>query len=106
MQEESDLEEKIKKVRALILTIGEMRSGSLTKQYRDPKNKKGGYWSLSYTSKMRSHTQHIFPEHVRETRKQIVQYKKFKEWTTLWVDLSRALCELRIKSRKRVFRKS
>jgi hypothetical protein len=103
---ELQLENKIKKTRESLLTIGDMRSGSLTKQYRDPKNKKGGYWSLSYTSKMRSHTQHIFPEHVQETRRQILQYKKFKKLMILWIDLARKLCELKIKNRKLAFQKS
>jgi hypothetical protein len=106
IQEELQLENKIKKIRESLLTIGVMRSGSLTKQYRDPKNKKGGYWSLSYTSKMRSHTKHVWPEHVQETRRQIVEYKKFKRLTTLWIDLSRTLCELKTKNEKRNFPKS
>ena len=106
MREINRLEKKIKKIRENLLTVGDMRSGSLTKQYRDSKNKKGGYWSLSYTSKMKSHTKHIWPEHVQETRKQIAQYKKFKQWTTLWMDLARKLCELKSENRQLVFPKS
>jgi len=55
-QEINRLKEEIQKIKEELMLLGEaMRSGSLTRQYRDPKNKKGGYWSLSYTYQMNSH---------------------------------------------------
>ena len=37
-----------------LMSIGEMRPGSLTYQYRRPKEKKGGFYQISYTYRMKS----------------------------------------------------
>ena len=96
MEEIKQIEEEIGKIKKELLKIGDMRSGSLTRQYQDRKNKKGGYWSLSYTSKMRSHTECVRPVHLKETGRQIAQYKKFRKLMTRWIDLARELCRLRL----------
>ena len=88
--------EEIRKIKEELLLLGEdMRSGSLTRQYRDPQNKKGGYWSLSYTYQMRGKTEFVRPENLRKTKEQIAGYKKFKALTSRWVDLSLQLCRLK-----------
>lgn len=95
-QEISCLKEEILKIKGELMLLGEdMRSGSLTRQYRDPKNKKGGYWSLSYTYRMKGKTEFIRPENLARTKKQIVRYKKFKILTAQWIDLSLQLCRLK-----------
>lgn len=99
-QEINRIEEEIYKIKQALLGIGDMRSGSLTRQYRDPKNKKGGYWSLSYTHKMKGRTESVRPEYLRETGKQIAQYKKFKKLMTRWIDIARELCLLRIEQKR------
>lgn len=96
-QEINCLKKEIQQVKEELLLLGEdMRSGSLTRQYRDPKNKKGGYWSLSYTYQMKGKTEFIRPENLSKTKKQIARYKKFKILTTRWIDLSLQLCRLKI----------
>lgn len=99
-QEINGLEKEIQRIKKELLVIGDMRSGSLTRQYKDPKNKKRGYWSLSYTHKMRGRTESIRPEYLRETGRQIAQYKKFKKLTTRWIDLAREICLLKMKEKK------
>ena len=99
---QAKIEKEIGKIKEEILKIGDMRSGSLTRQYQNRKNKKGGYWSLSYTSKMRSHTEAVRPEHLKETGRQIAQYKKFKKLTTRWIDLARELCRLKLKGKSKL----
>jgi len=56
-----------------------MRPGSLTRQYHNPKDKTGAYYQLSYTHKMKSHTEYVRREYVAEIRKQIFHYKRFKK---------------------------
>ena len=65
-----------------------MRPGSLTRQYRDPKERMGGYWQISYTRQMRSRTEYVRPEWVAETRRQIATYKRFKRLVDQWLSLS------------------
>jgi len=95
-QEINHLQEEIKKIKEELMMLGEdMRSGSLTRQYRDPKNKKGGYWSLSYTYQMKGKTEFVRPENLAKTKKQIARYKKFKILMAHWIDLSLQLCRLK-----------
>lgn len=71
-QEINRLKKAIQKIKEELRCLGEdMRSGSLTRQYRDPKNKKGGYWSLSYTYLMKGKTELVRPENLQKTKKQI-----------------------------------
>jgi hypothetical protein len=69
------IETRIQKIKDELCEIGEMRPGSLTLQYKVPKEKKGSYYQLSYTHKMRSRTQYVRVELVEEIRQQIDIYK-------------------------------
>jgi len=81
------IEKRIEKIKTKLISIKEMRPGSLTKQYKDPKKKKGGFYQLSYTHKMRSRTEYIRPQFLKEIRKQIKSYKEFKKLMEEWIDL-------------------
>jgi hypothetical protein len=37
---------------------------------------------------MRSRTEHVWPEHLKELRAENAEYKKFKQWTGELIDLS------------------
>ena len=65
-----------------------MRPGSLTRQYRDPKNKAGPHWQISYTRHMKSRTEHVRREWTTKIRKQIATHKRFKRLIGQWIDLS------------------
>ena len=84
----NQLEKRIEKLLAKLVRIGPMRPGSISKQYRDRENQKGVYYQLSYTHKMRSRTEHVWPEHLKELRAEIAEYKKFKQLTGELIDLS------------------
>ena len=47
------IEKKIAGVKGELMRIGEMRPGSLTYQYQRPKEKKGGFYQISYTYRKR-----------------------------------------------------
>jgi hypothetical protein len=82
------LEKRIEEIKRELQQITEMRPGSLTRQYRVPKDKVGPYYQLSYTHKMKSHTEYIRREYVAEIRKQISHYKRFKKLVQEWVALA------------------
>ncbi len=84
----NQLEKRIEKLLEKLATIGPMRPGSISKQYRDRENQRGVYYQLSYTHKMRSRTEHVWPEHVKELRTEIAEHKKFKQLTGELIDLS------------------
>ena len=91
-----NLEKKITNRLGQLSTIGAIRPGSLNKQYRDKEKQKGIYYQLSYTHKMRSRTEHVWPEHVAGLKKEIAEYKKFKKLTTEVIDLSIELSKAKI----------
>ena len=68
--------------------MGAMRPGTLSRQYKSPRNKAGAYWQLSYTRKMKSRTEYVRPGSVPEIRRQIAVYKRFKTLVDRWVDLA------------------
>ena len=82
------IQKRIDKIKAELAAIDEMRPGSLTRQFKDPENRTGAYYQLSYTRHMRSRTEYIAREAVPDVRREIAIYKRFKELTAQWVDLS------------------
>lgn len=87
----------IKTIKAELAAIEEMRPGSLTRQYRDPKNRRGAYYQVSYTREMKSRTEYV-PRHcVPQVRREIRQYKRFKKLIDQWIALSIEQSRRRIK---------
>ena len=72
------IERRIEGIKKALLEIGPMRPGSLTRQYKDPKDKTGAYWQISYTRQMKSRTEYVRQEWVKELRRQIKTHKRFK----------------------------
>ena len=82
------IERRIDRIKAELKEVGPMRPGSLTRQYKDRKNKTGAYWQISYTRQMKSRTEYVRKEWVAEIRKQIATHKRFKRLIDQWIDLS------------------
>ena len=100
---------RIEEIKKRLVALGEMRPGSLSKQYnvcgnptcrcKDPKNpqKHGPYYQVSYTHKGKSTTEFVKRGMVTETRTQLKNYRTFKNLTDEWVDLSVKIARLRKK---------
>jgi hypothetical protein len=84
----AQIEQKIVRIKGKLQKIGEMRPGSLTYQYQKPKEKKGGFYQISYTYQMKSRTEYVKAEFVEDLRRQVTEFKKFKKLTQTWVDLA------------------
>ena len=82
------IERRIDRIKRALLEIGPMRPGSLTCQYKDPQHQAGAYWQISYTRQMKSRTEYVRKEHVKEVRRQTVVHKRFKTLVEQWIDLS------------------
>lgn len=91
------ISKRIDQIKAELAAIDDMRPGSLTRQYKDPENQSGAYYQLSYTRQMKSRTDYVARESVREVRREIANYKRFKALTAEWVDLGIEHSRLRIK---------
>ena len=89
------IEKQIEKIKQKLLDIGEMRPGSLTKQYRNAKEKKWEFFQLSYTHKMKSKTEYVRAPHVDDLTRQVDTYKRFKALieknrTKLWSTITKS----------------
>ena len=82
------IERRIEGIKKALLEIGPMRPGSLTRQYKDPKQRTGAYWQISYTRQMKSRTEYVRKEYVKEVRRQSATHKRFKRLVDQWTDLS------------------
>jgi hypothetical protein len=81
------IERKIERIKKELQKIGPMRPGSLTQQYKKPKEKIGPYWQISYTRNMKSKSDYVRADCLPDIRKQIAAYKRFKELIEEWIDL-------------------
>ncbi len=96
-----EMEEEIGGIKRELMELGEMRPGSLSKQYRKPKEKVGAYYQLSYMHKMKSRTDYVRPQFLERTQGQVDTYKRFKKLTERWVELGIAHAKLRVEMAKK-----
>jgi hypothetical protein len=97
---QKQLENEIRKIKKELSELRPMRPGTLSMQYKVPAEKKGPYFQLSYTHKMKSRTEYVRREWVDEIREQIEVYKRFRKLIEEWVDLSIEYSQLRMKQAK------
>ncbi len=94
------IEKKIAAVKEELMKIGEMRPGALTYQYQKPKEKKGGYYQISYTYRMKSKTEYVKAEFVPDLEAQIATFKRFKTLMQQWIDLAIRHSQIKVKLAK------
>jgi uncharacterized protein YaaR (DUF327 family) len=84
------IQNRIDTIKKLLMEVGMMRPGSLTKQMnRSSKSDKVyEYWQLSYTHKMRSRTEYVRAGKVEQTQAQVAEFKRFKQLVDEWIDLA------------------
>jgi ribosomal protein L34E len=93
---------RISEIKRELQGINKMRPGSLTQQYRVPEKKIGGYYQLSYTYKMKSCTEYVRPQFVKDVRQQIITYKRFKKLVEEWITLAIEECKLKMDIDKKI----
>ncbi len=96
MDKAKQMERRIAKIKQALAGLGDMRPGSLSVQTR---GWGGQYHQLSYTHLGKGHTQYIAKEQLHEVKRQIANYKKFRQLTQEWVNLAIELCKLKAAQR-------
>lgn len=104
---EEKMQKKIDRLRGEIAGImgklamlGDMRPGTLSVQYQNPAEKKGAYYQVSYTHRMRSRTDYARKDHVCEIRREIANYRKAKKYFEEWIACGIKLSKLKMKASK------
>ena len=82
-----EIENRIKEIKKELQQLGDLRPGSLTKQYKKPKEKEGAFYQINYTHLMKSRSDYVKKEFVNEMKKQTKEFKKMKALIEEWVDL-------------------
>ena len=93
----AQIEQQIETIKAQLQDFTIMRPGSLTQQFKNPKEKTGGFYQLSYTHQMKSRTDYVRPQFLSELRAQITEYKKFRKLVDKWVALGIEYSKLSMK---------
>lgn len=93
----AQIDQRIERIKAALAALGEMRPGSLTKQFKDPESGTGAYYQLSFTLEMKSRTDYIPRQCVAQVRRQVANYKRFKALSAEWVALGIERSRLQIK---------
>ena len=106
------LETQIEKIKGELAQLGDLRPGSLSKQYNvcgnpkckckaTPPKKHGPYYQLSSTRKGKSRSKFVQKEDVGVVRAQLKNYAKLRKLTERWVDLAEELSILKLKESKK-----
>ncbi len=90
-------EKRIQILKQELMDLGPMRPGSITRQYRLPKEKKRPFYQISYTHRMRSRSEYVRQGNVAALRKETANFKCFRKLIDRWVELSLKASQLRIK---------
>ena len=100
------IRKRIQQIKEELLELGDMRPGSLSKQFntcgnascrcKDPENpqRHGPYYQLSYTRKGKSKTEFVRKDRLEEVQTQLETYIRFKSLTDEWIDLSIEIAQL------------
>lgn len=99
-------EERIEKVKQELMALGPMRPGSITRQYRSPREKKRPFYQISYTHRMKSRSEYVRPENVAALRKETANFKRFRKLIDRWIDLALRASQLRAKGSPKTPRRS
>jgi len=89
-------EEQIERIKQDLLALGPMRPGSITRQYRLPKEKKRPFYQISYTHQMRSRSEYVRPENLKTLRQETAAFHRFRKLIDRWVALALKASKLRI----------
>jgi hypothetical protein len=112
MDRKKQIEKQIQRIKKELTELGELRPGSLSKQYnvcgkascrcKDPEHPKrhGPYYQVSYGRKGKSSSAFVRPESLADVKKQLANYKRLKELVNRWIDLGLEHAQLQSSRKK------
>jgi len=87
--------EQIERVKKQLQELGPMRPGAISRQYRNPKEKKRPFYQISYTHRMKSRSEYLRPENLAAVRRETANFKRFRKLMDRWVALALQLSQLK-----------
>lgn len=92
------IDRQIQRVKEQLAALGPMRPGTLTRQYRQPREKKGPFWQLSYTHQMKSRSEYVRPQELASIRQEVAAFRRYKKLTARWVELALRRSQTRLQA--------
>ena len=89
------LEERVVRIKERMVALEPMRPGSISRQYRNPKERKSPYHQISYTHRMKSRTEYLRAENLRAIRQEVANFKRFRKLVDEWTDVALKLSQLK-----------
>jgi hypothetical protein len=90
-----NIEKTIRSLKQRLARTGDMRPGTLSVQYRNPKEQQTSFHQISYTHQGKSRSQYVRPENLTAIRQEIDAYRRFKSTVQELVALSIEASRLR-----------
>lgn len=89
------LEDRIERIKRELWQLGPMRPGSISRQYRNPQERKTPYHQISYTHRMKSRTEYLRRENLAAVRREVVNFKRFRKLVDQWTDAALELSQIK-----------
>ena len=88
---------RIEQIKRQLQELGPMRPGAISRQYRNPKEKKRPFYQISYTHRMKSRSEYLRPDNLAAIRMETANFKRFRKLIDQWVDLALKLSQLKVR---------
>lgn len=89
------LEDRIGRIKHELGLLGPMRPGSISRQYRNPVERKTPYHQISYTHRMKSRTEYLRRENLAAVRREVANFKRFRKLVDQWTDAALKLSQIK-----------
>jgi hypothetical protein len=91
-----NIDRQIQSLKNQLTALGPIRPGTLSRQYRKPRERAGAFWQISYTHQMKSRSEYVRPRELPEVRQEIAAFRRFKKLTARWVELALRRSQIRV----------
>ena len=89
------LQGQIERIKQELRELGPMRPGAISRQYRNPKEKRRPFYQISYTHRMKSRSEYLRPENLAAVRRETANFKRFRKLVDRWVTIALQLSQLK-----------
>ena len=89
------IEDRISRIKHALDQLGPMRPGSISRQFRNPQERKTPFYQISYTHRMKSRTEYLRQENLKAVRLEVANFKRFRKLVDQWADAALKLSQLR-----------
>ena len=89
------IEDRISRIKHALDQLGPMRPGSISRQFRNPQERKTPFYQISYTHQMKSRTEYLRKENLTAVRVEVANFKRFRKLVDQWADAALKLSQLK-----------